>query len=104
MHRDPLHQFIIVPIIPLSINGIDISFTNSSFFMTLATISIIFIFYKGVNKADLKPGRLQVVTEFFFNFINDTIKTTAGTQGLKHFPMIFHLTQIRSWDRLGIKL
>jgi F-type H+-transporting ATPase subunit a len=44
MNVDPLHQFLISPIVSLSIFGVNISFTNSSLFMVLV-ISIIFILF-----------------------------------------------------------
>ena len=33
---DPIHQFVISPIVPISVAGLDLSFTNSSLWMALA--------------------------------------------------------------------
>ena len=40
---DPIHQFEIKELIPLELFEINISFTNSSLFMSLAIISIILL-------------------------------------------------------------
>ena len=37
---DPIHQFEIKKIIPIEINNIDLSFTNSSLFMMLTVLFI----------------------------------------------------------------
>ena len=41
---DPLHQFQITPIVPISVAGADLSFTNSALWMVIASgLSLIHI-------------------------------------------------------------
>jgi F-type H+-transporting ATPase subunit a len=88
---DPLHQFRIHPLIHLELGGWDISFTNSSLFMMLATLIIISFFYFSVNPRALVPNRLQVISETLYTFISDMIRDNAGKAGLAYFPYIFSL-------------
>ena len=45
---DPIHQFVITNIADIKIGNIDISFTNSSQFMVIATMAIMFFFILGL--------------------------------------------------------
>ena len=78
--------------------GQNISFTNSSLWMTITTIFILafftipFLKSKKTNSVeDLYPSRLQVAAEMGFNFINNLITDTAGKEGRKYFPLVFSL-------------
>ncbi|MBX9805458.1 MAG: F0F1 ATP synthase subunit A [Alphaproteobacteria bacterium] len=88
---DPLHQFRIHPLIHLELAGWDISFTNSSLFMVLATLVITTFFYFSVNPKALVPNRLQVISEAAYTFISDMIRDNTGKAGLDYFPYIFSL-------------
>jgi len=96
--ESPLHQFEIHPIVDLQLFGHDISFTNSSLWMTITTIFIIgffsipFLRSKKTNSVqDLYPTRLQVAAELGFNFINSLLTDTVGKEGKKYFPLVFSL-------------
>src|SRR5262249_27399769 len=39
----------------------------------------------------LVPGRLQSVAEISYEFVATTIRSTAGSEGIKFFPLIFSL-------------
>lgn len=88
---DPLHQFKIHPIIPLELWGWDVSFTNSSLFMVLATLVIALFLYGSVNPRSLVPGRLQVISESLYEFISTMVRENAGKAGLAYFPYVFSL-------------
>lgn len=86
---DPLLQFKITPLIHLELAGWDISFTNSSLFMVLATFAIIIFFYCSVNPRRLVPNRLQIIAESLYGFISDMIQENTGKAGLPYLPYIF---------------
>ena len=48
---DPIHQFVITPIVPLEIGGLDLSYTNSSLWMTIGVVLSISVSF--VNRDDL---------------------------------------------------
>lgn len=96
--ESPLKQFEIQPLVELNLFGQNISFTNSSLWMTITTIFILafftipFLKSKKTNSVeDLYPSRLQVAAEMGFNFINNLITDTAGKEGRKYFPLVFSL-------------
>ncbi len=88
---DPLKQFAVKKIVPLDIAGIDISFTNASLFMVLATVFILLFHGLAVHKAKIVPSRLQSAVELLYEFIAQMLKENAGQQGLKYFPFVFSL-------------
>jgi len=86
---NPLHQFEIYPLIPLKINGIDISFTNSSLFMVVAIVVTTLFLVGGMMRFQMVPGRWQSMTEMSYEFIANLIDETVGLKGQKYFPFIF---------------
>ncbi|MHA1565445.1 MAG: F0F1 ATP synthase subunit A [Alphaproteobacteria bacterium] len=87
----PLKQFQIEPIVPLHIGELDISFTNSSLFMTFAvTLGAAFLVL-GARHGSAVPGRWQSMTELTYEFIGGIIKESIGPEGRRYFPLIFTL-------------
>ena len=87
----PLEQFEIHPIVPLHIGNWDVSFTNSSLWMCIVTAGVTLFMTLGMSRASLVPGRMQSMVEMTYMFVADTIRSVAGTAGLKFFPFVFTL-------------
>ena len=89
---EPIHQFEIVDILPLgNIGGAEIAFTNSALFMVLTVAAIgAFLLFSSAQRA-IVPGRWQLLSEMSFEFVANIIKNTAGSEGMKFFPLIFSL-------------
>ncbi|MES0068984.1 F0F1 ATP synthase subunit A [Mesorhizobium sp. M0074] len=88
---DPIHQFQIHPLVPIHIGGYDLSFTNSALFM-VATVAVAAAFlYLSTSSRSLIPGRLQSVSEMAYEFVGNMLRDSAGTQGMKFFPLVFSL-------------
>ncbi|ESR26221.1 F0F1 ATP synthase subunit A [Lutibaculum baratangense] len=88
---DPMHQFVVQPIVPLHIGGLDVSFTNSSLFMVLAVVLISLFTLASVGSRSLVPGRMQSLAELSYEFVANMVRENAGTEGMKYFPFIFSL-------------
>lgn len=88
---DPMHQFLVQPLIPLSLCGFDLSLTNSSFMMLITTVFLVMLFYFGVNPKAEVPGRTQVVLETIYRFIEDMLISIVGTEGMAFFPYLLSL-------------
>jgi F-type H+-transporting ATPase subunit a len=88
---DPIHQFQINKIVPIEFGGYDFSFTNSSLFM-VATVALgcAFLYFATAGRS-LIPGRLQSLSEMAYEFVASTLKDSAGTAGMKFFPLVFSL-------------
>tara|TARA_B100000678_G_scaffold284661_1_gene286596 strand:- start:62941 stop:63699 length:759 start_codon:yes stop_codon:yes gene_type:complete len=91
MALDPMHQFEIVEWIPFEIGGIDLSFTNASFFMLLAVALIVGFFMFALSKPSVIPNKMQSVGEVGYEFIANMIRDTIGEEGFKFFPLVFSL-------------
>ena len=91
MATDPIHQFQIAKWIPIEVGGLDLSFTNASAFM-VATVAAAgaFLFLSTTNRG-LVPSRAQSVAEMAYEFIASMLRDSAGTHGMKFFPLVFSL-------------
>jgi F-type H+-transporting ATPase subunit a len=89
---DPIHQFEITKLVKLGeIAGHEIAFTNSALFMVIAVVSITALLIGGTARGALVPGRVQSVAEISYEFVANTLRSTAGTEGMKFFPLVFTL-------------
>ena len=87
----PLEQFKIERLIPLHIGGVDVSYTNSAFLMTVAVVLITALLMLGTRKRALVPGRWQSVAEMSYEFVADMVDTNVGHGGREFFPFVFTL-------------
>ena len=87
---DPIHQFNIDKIFTIGhIGNQEIAFTNSSAYMfgTVALISLLMI---GAGR-ELVPGRFQSMAEISYEFVANTLRSSAGAEGMKFFPLVFSI-------------
>ena len=88
---DAMEQFEIKEILPLKINGYDISFTNSALCMVLTAIVVVAVLSYCLRKRQLIPTAAQCVPESIYEFIYNLIVDNMGKAGLKYFSFIFTL-------------
>ena len=87
---DPIEQFHIEKLFTIGhIGNQEIAFTNSSAYM-LGAVALISLLMLGSGRR-LVPGRIQSVAEIAYEFVANTIRSTAGKEGMKFFPLIFSL-------------
>jgi F-type H+-transporting ATPase subunit a len=92
MAADPIHQFQITKLFTLGhIGGQEIAFTNSSAYMFLSVAVISLLMIGGSAGRQLVPGRVQSVAELSYEFVASMIKSTAGSEGMRFFPLVFSL-------------
>jgi F-type H+-transporting ATPase subunit a len=87
----PLEQFKIEPLIPIHIGGLDVSYTNSALFMTIAVLLITALLVLGTRRGALIPSRWQSVGEVSYEFVADMVETNAGHGAEPYFPFVFSL-------------
>ena len=89
---DPIHQFEITKLVTLGhIGGHEIAFTNSALFMAITVVGIAALLVGGSASRAMVPGRMQSIAELSYEFVANTIQSTAGTAGMKFFPLVFSL-------------
>src|SRR6478672_9187547 len=92
MKIDPIHQFNIEPLFTIGhIGNQTIAFTNASLYMFLSVAVISIMMIGGVAGRQLVPGRFQSIAEITYEFVASTIRSTAGSEGMKFFPLILSL-------------
>src|ERR1700726_813053 len=92
MAADPIHQFQLTKYFTLGhIGGQEIAFTNSSAYMFASVAIISLLMIGGTAGRQLVPGRIQSVAELSYEFVANTIRSTAGSEGMKFFPLVFSL-------------
>ena len=92
MHS-PIEQFVVKTILEIKdpFFGLDISFTNASLFMVLASIVPLMILGFGVRAAETVPGKLQAISEMIFEFVENLLLENTGDSGRPYFSFIFTL-------------
>lgn len=91
MANDPISQFQINKLIPLEIGGTDISFTNSSLFMVLTVAATSIFLIWSTSGRGLIPTRMQSVAEMGYEFVAGLLRDSAGSEGMRFFPLVFSL-------------
>ena len=92
MAADPIHQFNITKLFTIGhIGGQEIAFTNSSAYMFLAVAVISLLMIGGSAGRQLVPGRMQSVAEISYEFVASMLRSNAGPEGMKFFPLVFSL-------------
>ena len=92
MAVDPIHQFRIVDLFPIAkIGHTEIAFTNSAAFMLAAVVVITAFLVIGTARRGLVPSRLQSAAEIAYEFVATTVRSTAGSEGMRFFPFVFTL-------------
>ena len=86
---NPMEQFVIKPLIPIEVGGVDISFTNSALFMVLAAAVSTLLLAVCLRKRSIVPSPAQSVPEGAYEFISNLLRENVGPEGLKYFPFIF---------------
>jgi F-type H+-transporting ATPase subunit a len=84
---DPIHQFNIVPLLGEGA----FAFTNSSAFMVATVLTVTLFLVLATGRAALVPGRWQSLAELSYEFVANTVRTTAGNDGMRFFPFVFSL-------------
>src|ERR1700743_2372858 len=85
---DPIEQLKYPKIFTIGhIGNQEFAFTNSSAYM-LGSVALISLLMIGAGR-QLVPGRLQSVAEIAYEFVANTIRSNAGKDGMKFFPLVF---------------
>jgi F-type H+-transporting ATPase subunit a len=94
---DPMHQFEIHKIVDLpdfaipGVGVVDMAFTNSTLAMTLAAVGVAGFFALATAKNEVVPGRLQMIGESAFGYIDNLTTSIIGHEGRKFFPFVLTL-------------
>jgi len=89
---DPIHQFEITNYFVFGkIGGYEIAFTKSALYMLISVALIALLMIGTTSSRALVPGRLQSVAEGTYEFVANSLQSTAGPEGMMFFPFVFSL-------------
>src|SRR6202050_4681111 len=92
MQINPVEQFEIKNFLPIAtVGGHEISFTNSALFMLIIVGGVSALLIGATAPRAVVPGRLQSVAELSCEFVANTLRSSAGTEGMRFFPFVFTL-------------
>jgi len=108
---DPMHQFQVQKIMDLPdftvpmLGRVDWAITNATVAMAIAFGLVVLFFTISTARVAVVPGRMQVIGESVFGFIDDLAVSIIGHEGRKFFPYVFTLfTFILAMNMLGLFL
>ncbi|MCB1562729.1 MAG: F0F1 ATP synthase subunit A [Alphaproteobacteria bacterium] len=90
----PIHQFVIEPIVPIEIAGYDLSFTNSSLWMAIASGLSILLLTIAMSQKTIVPSRMQLCAEIIYQFVANMIRENIGPKGREYFPLVFTIFMV----------
>ncbi|HIJ83115.1 MAG TPA: F0F1 ATP synthase subunit A [Magnetococcales bacterium] len=88
---DPLHHFQVAKHLDLSFMGLDISTSNSVYWMWIAIALVMLFFHLAFKNPRTVPGRMQSLGEVGYLFIHGIVTDIVGEKGRPFFPYIFTL-------------
>ena len=88
---DPITQFNVERIVNFHPFGLDASFTNASLLMVIILGLVSLLMIAGTARRSLVPGRLQAAAEMSYEFVANTVRGSAGQEGMRFFPFVFSL-------------
>lgn len=91
---NPIHQFEIQPLVPFTLGGVDLSFTNSALWMTIGVVASLSLLTLAMAKKSVIPTRGQLVAEGLYKFISGMVRDNVGEKGMRYFPLVFTLFMI----------
>jgi F-type H+-transporting ATPase subunit a len=92
MTIDPIEQFKLENLFKIGqIGDHAIYFTSSSAYMLLAVVLTSVLMIAGVSGGKLVPGRFQSRAEITYEFVATTVRSNAGAEGMKFFPLVFSI-------------
>ncbi|MEO5866407.1 MAG: F0F1 ATP synthase subunit A [Sphingomonas sp.] len=89
--ENPMEQFTVHTMYPLSAGGYDLSFTNSSLWMAVALAGVAIFLFVGTARPQLVPGRWQAAVEYVYDFVRGMLDENVGPEGRKFAPLIFSI-------------
>ena len=87
----PVERFELKNLATIEVGTLDLSFTNSAFFMMLATAVVAVFLTQAMKGRHLVPTRLQSMAELSYEFIANMVRENVGSGGRPYFPFIFSL-------------
>jgi F-type H+-transporting ATPase subunit a len=74
-----------------TLGGHQFNFTNSALLMFIIVALISLLLIGATAPRAVVPGRLQSIAELSYEFVANTVRASAGNEGMRFFPFVFTL-------------
>lgn len=89
--ENPLDHFILHPLIPIHLFGIDLSINQAVVMMWVVVATVSLFFWAAVRDRRLIPSKIQSLAELSVDFLRGLVMENMGEQGMRFFPFIVTL-------------
>ena len=86
---NPIEQFELSRHLRILVGNFDVSITTSTIFMALVAIVSLWLMSMTAKGTAGVPGRLQSLGEMAYEFVEGMVRSSAGDEGMKFFPLVF---------------
>lgn len=101
--NNPMEQFAITTLRPISAFGYNVSFTNSALWMVVAVVLVALFMLAGTVNAKPVPGRAQAAVEYIYDVVRGIVDENVGPEGRRFVPLIFTVfTFVLTCNLLGL--
>lgn len=92
MAKSPTDQFNIEYLVSFGkVGAVEFGLTNSGLFMIVTTVVVAAFLLLTTQHRALVPGKRQILAEMTYSFVASIVRSTAGNEGMRFFPLIFSL-------------
>jgi len=89
--ENPLDHFILHPLIPIHLFGIDLSINQAVVMMWVVVAAVSLFFWAAVSQRRLVPTKIQSLAEMSVDFLRGLVMENMGEKGMRFFPFIVTL-------------
>lgn len=86
---NPIEQFELTRVLRIIVGNADVSITNSTVFMALVALVALGLMSMTAKGTVGVPGRLQSMGEMAYEFVEGMVRSSAGEEAMRFFPMVF---------------
>jgi F-type H+-transporting ATPase subunit a len=86
---NPIEQFELSRVLRIIVGNADVSITNSTIFMAIIAGLSLWLMSMTAKGTIGVPGRLQALGEMAYEFVEGMVRSAAGEEGMRFFPLVF---------------
>jgi F-type H+-transporting ATPase subunit a len=86
---NPIEQFELHRVLNIVVGNYNVSITTSTIFMAITAVIALWLMSMTAKGSAGVPGRLQSLGEMAYEFVEGMVKSAAGEEAMKFFPLVF---------------
>jgi len=86
---NPIEQFALTKHLSITVGHYDVSITTSTIFMAIIAAVTLWLMSMTAKGTPGVPGRMQSLGEMAYEFVEGMVRSAAGEEAMKFFPLVF---------------